>query len=232
MRPNRDLSNGDIAAAALARRLCRFVGVARAPKFVATIRFGSEWTRRSSQWWRYYAERYCGFTVGRYTYGFETQCLPGINLERIGAFCSLSPAVAITAANHPTDYVTSSPALYSRSFGFVTEDRGDLLREKDATRVIIGNDCWLGHAVVLLPGVKIGDGAVVAAGSVVTRAVEPYAVAAGVPARTIRMRFPENVVAGLLDIEWWNWSDDVVAERLGLFVDPVAFVEKFGGMSH
>ena len=223
------LRTRDVAAAALARRLCRYVGVTRAPVMVATVLYGSGWSRRSSEWWRFYAQRYCGFSVGRYSYGFESQCLPGINLESIGAFCSLSPALAITAPNHPTECVTSSPIVYTKSFGFVPEDRWDLLRDKDACRVVIGNDCWLGHAAVLLPGVKIGDGAVVAAGAVVTRSVDPYAVVAGVPARTIRLRFPEPIVAGLLASEWWKWSDDLISARLDWFLDPAAFAREFGG---
>jgi phosphonate metabolism protein (transferase hexapeptide repeat family) len=97
--------------------------------------------------------------------------------------------------------------------------------------VEIGNDCWIGHGTIILPGVKIGDGAVVGAGAVVTREVEPYAVAAGVPAQFLRWRFPPEVSHRIIALSWWDWSHDTLADAVAdmqtLGVED--FLAKYGG---
>ena len=103
----------------------------------------------------------------------------------------------------------------------------DLETEMPGAPVVVGNDAWIGSRVTLLPGVTVGDGAVVAAGAVVHRDVDPYTVVGGVPARTLRLRFDEATVSALLALRWWDWPDDVIRERIGLFPDPTRFVEMF-----
>ena len=83
--------------------------------------------------------------------------------------------------------------------------------------MIVGNDCWIGHAAILLPGVTVGDGAVIAAGAVVSRSVPPYTIVGGVPARPIRQRFPDSVAESLRRIAWWDWPDEIIFERLSDF---------------
>jgi acetyltransferase-like isoleucine patch superfamily enzyme len=222
------LSAGDLLAARVAHRLGPLLGAARAPAVVASMRFGSGWSAASSEWWRHYAQHFCDFEVGRYTYGFEALCRPGVPLERIGAFSSISPEVAITGPNHPSGYVTSSPILYVKAFGLVPVDREDLGQPKDFTRVVIGNDCWIGHGAILLPGVEVGDGAIVAAGAVVAHSVDPYTIVGGVPARQLRKRFSDEIIEGLKTIRWWEWPVTDIAKRLALFQDPLAFVREFG----
>ena len=78
----------------------------------------------------------------------------------------------------------------------------------------IGNDVWIGRNVIIISGVKIGDGSVIGAGSVVTKDVPPYAIAAGNPAKIVRMRFDEETIKKLLKIEWWNWSLERVLANL------------------
>jgi len=78
---------------------------------------------------------------------------------------------------------------------------------------VVGHDVWLGYSALVLPGVRIGHGAVVAAASVVARDVPPYAIVAGNPARVIRSRFPEEDVARLLRAAWWDWPIDLVTEH-------------------
>src|SRR5690606_23584104 len=85
------------------------------------------------------------------------------------------------------------------------ENRGD---------TIVGNDVWIGMEAVILPGIKIGDGAIVAAKSVVTHDVPPYAVVAGNPARMVKMRFDENTVERLLKVAWWDWPQDRISRNL------------------
>ena len=83
---------------------------------------------------------------------------------------------------------------------------------------VVGNDVWIGYRALILPGVRIGDGAIIAAGSVVTRDVPPYTVVGGNPARPIRARFPEDTVRALLDIAWWNWDADKITRNLAAIV--------------
>src|SRR6202035_4147784 len=97
--------------------------------------------------------------------------------------------------------------------------------------VKIGNDAYIGRGAMVLSGVTIGDGAVVGARAVVTRDVRPYAVVVGNPAREVRRRFSDEVVEALLRIRWWDWPDEVVAERVhelnGLSVED--FVSRYDG---
>ena len=86
--------------------------------------------------------------------------------------------------------------------------------------ISIGNDVSIGRGTSILSGVTIGDGAVVGANSLVTRDVRPYAVVGGVPAREIRLRFDESVVARLHELRWWDWPDHLVAEHAALLQQP------------
>ena len=82
-------------------------------------------------------------------------------------------------------------------------------------RTVIGNDVWIGKRAIIKAGVKIGDGAVVGAGAVVTKDVPPYAIVAGVPAKIIKYRFDEDTIAQLLKTKWWNLSDEELEKRAG-----------------
>jgi acetyltransferase-like isoleucine patch superfamily enzyme len=112
---------------------------------------------------------------------------------------------------HPTNWLSTHPAFYSlrRQSGvtFVQENHFDELRP-----VTIGSDVWIGARTLVLDGISVGDGAVIAAGAVVTRDVPPYAVVGGVPARPIRYRFDDAVIAELLDWRWWELPDNVLRE--------------------
>src|SRR5689334_10701735 len=136
----------------------------------------------------------------------------------IGKFTAIANSVRIGAPNHPMDRpsqhrFTYVPEYYEAS---ATRDR-DFFAARRADKVVVGNDCWIGHAAILLPGVMVGDGAVIAAGAVVSRDVAPYTVAGGVPARTIRKRFPDSIAEKLQRIAWWNWPDQMIFERLADF---------------
>lgn len=136
----------------------------------------------------------------------------------IGKFTAIANSVRIGAPNHPMNRpsqhrFTYVPEYYeasaSRDRDFFADCRGD--------RVIVGNDVWIGHAAILLPGVNVGDGAVIAAGAVVSRDVAPYTIVGGVPARPIRKRFDDAVAASLRRIAWWDWPDELIFERLADF---------------
>ena len=144
----------------------------------------------------------------------------------IGKFVAIANSVRIGAPNHPMDRpsqhrITYCPEYYSAS---AVRDTGFFSRRRD-DKVIIGNDVWIGHAAIVLPGVTVGDGAVIAAGAVVSKNVEPYTIVGGVPAKTIRQRFSPQIGHRLQQIAGWDWPLETIIERLADFQD--ADVEAF-----
>lgn len=93
--------------------------------------------------------------------------------------------------------------------------------------VEIGHDVWIGEGARILRPVVLGHGCVIAAGAVVTRDVPPYAIVAGVPARILRYRIPEELIPQMLSIAWWDWEPQVIRKKIRHFYDPVKFVKKF-----
>lgn len=150
-------------------------------------------------------------TIGDYTYDDGEV---SIFYSEIGKFCSIANRVRINPGNHPQDRVTQHHMTYRRKqFGLDTRDDEAFFDWRRSHPCVVGHDVWIGHAAVVLPGVRIGTGAVIGAAAVVTRDVEPYQVVAGVPARPVRKRFPEDVIHRILKSEWWNWSRQELEER-------------------
>jgi acetyltransferase-like isoleucine patch superfamily enzyme len=143
--------------------------------------------------------------AGKY-FGMNENCF--IARATIGAFCAIGARTAINPFNHPADWLSIHEFQYHpKSFDWVEEynafDR--LERTPDMfAHVSVGNDVWTGHNVNVMAGVSIGDGAIIAAGSVVTKDVPPYAIVAGVPATVKRHRFPDKTVERLLRVKWWE----------------------------
>lgn len=133
----------------------------------------------------------------------------------IGSFTSMAADVQIlTGGEHITSRVTTSPLRNLLDLPGVDTD-GHPATKGD---VEIGNDVWIGTEAMILSGVRIGDGAVIGARALVSADVEPYAVVAGNPARLVRYRFEPDVIAALLRLRWWEWSDEVIAERADLLL--------------
>ena len=156
---------------------------------------------------------YRSHNIGEYTYGQPTVRYgrdEGGGQLIIGKFCSIADGVVILlGGNHRTDWVSTYP------FGLISEEAKQIPGHP-ATKgdVIIGNDVWLGQQSLILSGVTIGDGAVVAARAVVTKNVPPYAIVAGNPARIIRHRFSDETIDRLLRIRWWNWEIAKIKQQL------------------
>ena len=132
---------------------------------------------------------------------------------RIGKYCQLGMNVAIHGSNHPISYL--STYINTRLFDGLSE----LKSEKQIT---IGNDVWVGHAVIILGGVAIGNGAIIAAGSVVTKDVEPYSIVAGNPAKIIRKRFSLNIIKEIEQLKWWDKNDEELKKIKPLFFKDFA----------
>jgi len=168
--------------------------------------------------------------VGEYTYyddpedseGFERNVLyhfPFIGDRLvIGRFCAIGRGVKfiMNGANHKLDGISTYPFfIFGNGWESAAPRPGDLPYKGDT---VIGNDVWLGYDALIMPGVTIGNGAVIAARSVVTADVPAYAVVGGNPAKVIRMRFDEATVARLEEIAWWNWPVAKITEELGKIV--------------
>jgi phosphonate metabolism protein (transferase hexapeptide repeat family) len=162
-------------------------------------------------------------TLGDYSY-LDRDCM--VADTEIGKFCAIAARTRIGPPNHPflrpsQHRFTYCPEYYDasakRDAEFFAQRRGD--------RVIIGNDVWIGHNVTVLPGVRVGDGAILAAGAIVTKDVAPYEIVGGVPARKIRERFPSAIAERLQRIAWWNWPFETLMENLADFQSED--IEKF-----
>jgi phosphonate metabolism protein (transferase hexapeptide repeat family) len=150
---------------------------------------------------------------------------------QIGRFCAIAAQVRIGAPNHPIDRPSLHRFTYCPEYYCETADRDRaFFAERRGDRVVIGNDVWIGHAAIVLPGVTVGDGAVLAAGAVVTRDVAPYTIVGGVPARQIRERFSRDIATQLARIAWWDWPFETIMARLPEFqsTDIEAFCARWG----
>jgi phosphonate metabolism protein (transferase hexapeptide repeat family) len=143
---------------------------------------------------------------------------------KIGKFCSIGPNVQIVLGSHPMNMVSTHPAFYASNKSFLTYADSNYFDE--ISPVEIGNDVWIGEGVLIPGGVKIGDGAVIASRSVVTRDVEPYSIVGGIPAKHIRYRFDQDLNTKIREAKWWDWSDDELEKHFMDFHDPLVFKEK------
>ena len=126
----------------------------------------------------------------------------------VGRLCSIAAHTRINPGNHPLDRVMLSHVSYrSGAYGLGDDDPG-FFDWRRSTPVTLEHDVWIGHGPVVLPGVTIGTGAAIGAGSIVTKDVPPFAVVVGNPGRVLRLRFPEPVIEALQRIAWWDWPHD------------------------
>jgi phosphonate metabolism protein (transferase hexapeptide repeat family) len=133
----------------------------------------------------------------------------------IGKFCSIAANTRINALEHPLERVTTHKLTYrpNEYFRYLGVDQ-DFRERRRAKPVTVGNDVWVGHGAVVMPGVTIGDGAAIGANAVVTRDVAAYTIVAGVPARPLRTRFPEQIAARLSALKWWDWPVERLHEAV------------------
>ncbi|MBB4184219.1 virginiamycin A acetyltransferase [Sinorhizobium terangae] len=128
---------------------------------------------------------------------------------KIGKYCAIGDDVRLIAVSHDPQTINLQIWLQSE----IGSKKGGTSRGP----IIIGNNVWIGDLVCVMSGVTVGNGAILAAGAVVTKDVEPYSIVAGVPAKHIRYRFSESVRHQLEAIKWWNWDDERIKRNIAFF---------------
>ncbi len=136
---------------------------------------------------------------------------------QVGKFCSIAPLARINATNHPMWRPSINNFTYRSQQYDLGDNDQDFFNWRRSQPVEIGHDVWVGQGVIILPGIKIGTGSILAASAVVTQDVPPYTIVGGIPAKIIGRRFPKEIEEALLRIEWWNWDHDTIKERMSDF---------------
>lgn len=132
----------------------------------------------------------------------------------IGKFCMIASDVTfiMNGANHLTDAISTYPfAIFGEGWQKAMDGR-KYPRKGD---ILVGNDVWIGYNATIMAGVTIGDGAIIATNATVVKDVAPYSIVGGNPAKEIRRRFPEEVIAKLLELRWWDWEVDRITTNVG-----------------
>lgn len=176
--------------------------------------------------------------IGEYTYYSDNKKSPEKfyeNIEHhyeflgdrlvIGKFCAIAEGVKfiMNGANHRMDGITTYPFnIFGSGWERVTPTVDQLPFKGDT---VIGNDVWIGEYVTIMPGVKIGDGAIIAANSTVVKNVEPYTIYGGNPAVFIKKRFSDEKIESLLKIQWWNWDEEKIFSNLEKLTSQDGFDE-------
>lgn len=167
-----------------------------------------------------------GAKIGNSEIGHCTYIGPNASLIncKIGRFCSIAENVKVISATHPSNtYISTSPCFFSTlkqcGISFIKNSTFKEILDVNGYDAIIGNDVWIGADVKIIGGKRIGDGAIIALGAVVTKDVPPYAIVAGVPAKIIRYRFKDDEIKRLLEIKWWNKPISELKKDANLFSD-------------
>lgn len=161
-------------------------------------------------------------TIGRYSYIQEDT---DIYLADIGPFCSIAANVTIGLQDHPMDFISTSPVFYDNKQPlprFLVQGQDFL---NDNQRTIIEADVWIGEGAKIRAGIKVGVGAVIGAGSIVTKDVAPYSIAAGIPCKTIKYRFPNEIISMMQETAWWRFDEKKLKSLSPFFNDPISFIE-------
>jgi virginiamycin A acetyltransferase len=188
-------------------------------------------TKQRIRWFRDEVEVAGGSFVAPATViGRRTRVNAASHLDpcEIGPYCAIAGRLVVRRGNHYLQFLNIQQTAQAR----VIQGAPVLKPPSDIVR--IGAACWIGDSVIILEGVQIGNGAVIGAGSVVTKSIPDYAIAVGNPARVVRRRFSDEVIELLADLDWWTWSDEKLRANKDLFeldlttVDPQDLKERLG----
>lgn len=137
----------------------------------------------------------------------------------IGKFCMIASGVTfiMNGANHKMDGITAYPFnIFGKDWKVAEPKLTDLPYKGDT---VVGNDVWIGTNVTIMPGVHIGDGAIIASNATVTKDVAPYSIVGGNPAKELKKRFSDAKIQALLDMQWWNWDLEKITRKLKYLTD-------------
>lgn len=163
--------------------------------------------------------------VGDYSY---TAGHNQIFYATIGQFVSIASYARINPGNHPTyQRIAQHHFTYRASEYGLGEDDAAFFDWRREHHVTVGHDVWIGHNAILMPGVSVGNGAVIGSAAVVTKDVEPYSIVAGVAAKKIGMRFDDALIERIERSQWWHWDHATLQARLADFRDINRFAEKY-----
>jgi phosphonate metabolism protein (transferase hexapeptide repeat family) len=179
-----------------------------------------------------YTEVGSGCSVSHSTMGDYSYCVENTQIAyaTIGKFANIAAHVRIYASMHPHQRASLHHFTYRSAWYFDdAEDDRAFFEWRESTPISIGHDTWIGHGAVVMPGVKIGTGAIIGSGAVVTKDIADFAIAVGVPAKTIRQRFPDAISGRLMDLAWWDWEHSRLRAALDDFraLEIEAFLEKY-----
>lgn len=173
---------------------------------------------------QYLKDAFPEFDIGAHSYGgLNVRKFDNVTNLHIGKYCSFAADIQVMlGGEHRMDWVTTYPFN-------VLDARHSDYKGHPATKgdVHIGNDVWIGREAIIMSGVTIGDGAVIAARAVVVKDVAPYSIVGGNPAKQIRLRFDEDTITRLLAVAWWDWPEERINKKMSLLLqsDIQAFLK-------
>ncbi len=181
-----------------------------------------------------YVEIGKGSRVSHSSFGDYSYCdrYADVANARIGKFANIAAFSRIGATDHPLQTAACHHFLYRSDDYWDDAARDpDFFAHRKSRIAHIGHDTWIGAGAMIKPEVTLGHGAVVAAGAVVTRDVDPYTIVAGTPAHPLRLRQPRDIADRLIALAWWNWSHQEIRKALEDFrtLGAEAFLERYGG---
>ena len=155
--------------------------------------------------------------IGDYSY---IEPYTSVISANIGKFCSIGKCCQIGPWEHPTNYISTSPEILRKIL------RCPKLYSDLPERTEIGNDVWIGSNSIIMGGVKVGNGAIIGAGAVVTKDVPDYAIVVGVPAKVIKYRFEEEIRIRLNKLCWWDWSAEEMEKNKSFFLEREQWIKE------
>lgn len=170
--------------------------------------------------------------MGKGTYVGDNSNISG----KFGRYTCIAGEVKVINGFHPIHtYVSLHPSMYGEKnktkLNYKISQKYNSFRYADESKnysIVVGNDVWIGFGAKILAGINIGDGAVVAAGAIVTKDVKPYTIVAGIPAKEIGKRFENEIIYKLLKIKWWNKTDNWIQNNIENFIDVKKMLKKIG----
>ena len=161
---------------------------------------------------------YHNIVIGKYSYG----CFDSAKINqftRIGRYCSFASDISIFNGNHPIEHLSTHPFFFNPNLKYVDEEK------IDRRWIDIGHDVWIGRNAIITPSVKkVGNGAIIAAGAIVTKDVPDFAIVGGNPAQIIKYRFDDKTIEEINRLQWWNKDIDELSSEINKFCKPFKLV--------